>query len=80
MTDLKVTFLDVVQFSTGTGHFVVGDSPALISLLNRIPGIQGAFEADRRQRVGLLPGLVLTLQSATQVILAPFAATGNLTR
>ena len=74
LADLKVTFLDVSAFSKGTGHFVVGDSAVLIALLDRIVDIQGAFERDQQSRVGLLPALVLTVQSATQIILRPIGA------
>lgn len=74
LADLQVTFLDVREFSQGAGHFVIGDSPALIALLNQVESIQGAFESDRRLRLGLLPGAVLTVQNATQVILRPFSA------
>ena len=59
------------EFVKGTGHFVLGDSPALILLMDRIADIQGAFEQDRRTRIGLLPGAVLTVQNATRVILQP---------
>ena len=71
VADLKVTFLDVGEFAKGAGHFVLGDSPALILLLGRIADIQGAFENDRRVRLGLLPGIVLTVQNATQIVLRP---------
>lgn len=71
VSDLKVTYMDVSQFSQGTGHFVVGDSPAMIALMNRIADIQGAFEYDRRTNVGLLPGLVITARNATGIILRP---------
>lgn len=73
VADLKVTFLDVSEFSSGTGHFTLGDSPALIRLIDNIGQIEGAFEADRARRVGLLSGAVLTVQSATQIILRPVA-------
>lgn len=73
LSDLKITFLDVSDFSTGAGHYTVGDSAALILLLDRIGEIDGAFEADRRERVGLLPGVVLTVQNATQIVLHPVA-------
>lgn len=73
LSDLKITFLDVSDFSKGAGHFLVGDSAALIQLLKRIGDINGAFEADRRKRIGLLPGVVLTVQNATQIILQPVA-------
>lgn len=71
LADLKVTFLDVGNFSSGAGHFTLGDSPALIRLIDNIGQIEGAFEDDRARRVGLLPGAVLTVQNATQIILRP---------
>ncbi len=81
VADLDVTFLDVGEFSKGMGHFTFGDSAALITLLSRIQDVQGAFESDRRVRVGLLPGVVLTVQNATQVVLKPVATVAaDLTR
>lgn len=77
VADLKVTFLDVSAFASGAAHFTMGDSPALILLLQRISDIEGAFEADRAARVGLLPGVVMTVQSATQVVLTPITTVGN---
>jgi esterase/lipase superfamily enzyme len=78
VSDLKVTFFDVGEFAKGGGHFVVGDSAALISILDRISEVEGAFEYDRRRRIGLIPGVVLTVENATQVILRPIgiAASG----
>jgi esterase/lipase superfamily enzyme len=81
VADLDVTFLDVSEFSKGLGHFTVGDSASLISLLSGIQDVEGAFESDRRTRVGLLPGVVLSVQNATRVILKPVAAVAyDLTR
>ena len=74
IADLNVTFLDVSAFSQGAGHFTVAQSPALISLLAGIGDIDAALEADRVGRVGLLPGVVLTVQSATKVVLSPVTA------
>lgn len=73
VADLQVTFLDVSQFSSGAGHFTLGDSPALIKLLDSIGQIEGAFEADRARRIGLISGAVLTVQNATQIVLTPVA-------
>jgi esterase/lipase superfamily enzyme len=73
VADLDVTVIDVAAFSTGDGHLNVGNSPALIRLLSRIGDIDAAFGADRSGKPGLLPGLVLTVQNATQVILTPIA-------
>lgn len=77
VADLKVTFLDVGAFAEGASHFLVADSPALILLLSRIADIEGAFENDRVSRVGLLPGVVMTVQNATQVVLRPVATVGS---
>jgi esterase/lipase superfamily enzyme len=74
LADLKVTYLDVSAYTSGAGHFPVGDSPSLISLLGRIGDVDAAFDKDRRGRVGLLPGVVLTVQNATAVVLSPVAA------
>ena len=71
LADLDVTFLDVSNFSEGAGHFVMGDSAALLSLMSRIIDIDSAFERDRRDRIGLLPGAILTVQNATEIVLAP---------
>jgi esterase/lipase superfamily enzyme len=71
VADLPVRVVDVGAFSTGSGHFDVGDSPELIALLNRIGSVQAAFDADNAGRVGLLPGIVLTARGATAVVVKP---------
>lgn len=77
VADLKVTFMDVGAFAEGAAHFTVADSPALLLLLQRITDIEGAFEGDRAKRVGLLPGVVMTLQNATEIVLTPIATVGS---
>ncbi len=74
VADLKVTFVDTKAFSAGTGHFNLGDNPALLQLMGRVQEVNAAFGADQRGRVGLLPGVVLTVQNATQIVLAPVGA------
>lgn len=71
IADLDVTYLDTAAFSEGSGHFNVGTSPALVKLLNGIGNIESAFRGDDTARVGLLPGIVLTVQSATKIVLLP---------
>lgn len=73
ISDLQVTLVDVGAFSTGAGHFTLGNSPTLIRLLGGIGDVTQAFDRDRTGRTGLLPGVVLTVQEATKVILAPAA-------
>ena len=73
VADLQVTYVDVAAFSTGDGHFVTGNSPALIRLLGRISEVDQAFGADVAGRTGLLPGVILTVRNATRIILRPVA-------
>lgn len=74
IADLDVIYLDTAAYNTGSGHLNLGENPALLSLFGGLIGIDQAFRADARARVGLLPGLVLTVQSATKVVLAPVEA------
>jgi esterase/lipase superfamily enzyme len=73
LADLEVTYLDVAAYNEGLGHFNLGNSPALISLMGRIGDVDAALARDRRGRTGLLPGVVLTVRNATEIILAPVA-------
>jgi esterase/lipase superfamily enzyme len=74
VAELDVRVIDIAAFSTGSGHFTIGDSPELINLLNNIANVQAAFDDDNAGRVGLLPGLVLTAQKATAIVVSPVAA------
>lgn len=74
LADLKVTLLDTTAFSKGSGHFNPGESPSLIAILGRLAEVDSAFAQDRTGRTGLLPGAVLTVQNATQVVLSPVTA------
>ncbi len=71
IADLEVTYLDTAAFDEGAGHFNLGTSPALIQLLGGIANLDAAFRAEAGARVGLLPGVVLTVRNATRVVLAP---------
>ncbi|MFO0514065.1 MAG: alpha/beta hydrolase [Rhodobacterales bacterium] len=77
VSDLEVRVIDIAAYSTGSGHFTIGDSPELIMLLNNIGSIQAAFDRDNAGRVGLLPGLVLTAQKATEIVVSPAVAINN---
>jgi hypothetical protein len=74
IADLEVIYLDTAAYNTGSGHLNLGQNPALLSLFGGLIGIDQAFKDDARARVGLLPGLVLTVQNATKVVLAPVEA------
>ncbi len=77
IADLDVTLLDVSAFSEGLGHFAVGDSPLLLRILGRMTDLDASFAADPTGRTGLLPGVVLTVQNATEIVLSPVAAIGG---
>lgn len=80
LADLNVTYLESGAFSEGAGHFNLGNSPALIGLLDRIGDVDAALERDRRGRTGFLPGIVLTVRNATEIVLAPVTAISQATR
>ena len=80
LADLNVTVVDTSAFSTGGGHFNAARSPALLAILGRLPDLDAAFARDRAGRTGLLPGVALTFQNATEVILSPVTALGGARR
>ena len=77
IADLDVLYMDTAAYNTGNGHQNLGDNPALLSLFAGLIGIDASFRADARSRVGLLPGLVLTVRNATEVILIPVGKLGE---
>lgn len=74
VADLDVIYLDTAAYNTGTGHQNLGENPALLKLFGGLVGIADSFTADSRARVGLLPGLVLTVRNATEIVLKPVEA------
>lgn len=73
LSDYPVTLIDVSEFTTlaNGGHFTVGTSPVLISLLSQSGQLRNAFQRDRASQAGLLPGTAITVKNATQLILSP---------
>jgi esterase/lipase superfamily enzyme len=74
VADLDVTLVDTTAFSVGGGHFNVGNSPALIAILGNIGDVDAAFAAEASGKTGLLGGVVLTVQDATQIVMSPVTA------
>ncbi len=74
LSDLKITVLNTTNFSTGTGHLNLGESPALIALMDNAIQIQNSLDQDRSGRPGLLPGVVLTARAATEIVISPVVA------
>ena len=77
IADLDVTYVDTKKFSAGSGHMNLATSPALISLFAGIEDIDKVFKSDEKGRVGLFPGIVLTVRYATEVVLAPVVVIGD---
>lgn len=69
VADLDITVLNVSNFGEGLGHFTIGSSPALISLLRRVEELDEAFSSDAAGRNGFLPATVLTVRNATEIVL-----------
>ena len=80
VADLDVSVLDVAAYNEGNSHFILGSSAGLIKLLGNINAVNAAFEADRENRIGLLPGLVLTVQKATLIVLSPVVSLAEVTQ
>lgn len=77
IADLDVTYYDTAAYNQGAGHNNLGTSPALLQVLGGIANIDAAFRAEARTRVGLLPGVVLTVKNATAIVLSPVEAVAS---
>lgn len=76
VADLPITVVDLTQFgrSRDLGHFTLGSSPTLINIVRNLPAMDRTFRLDRSGQSGLVPGTILTVQNATQIILSPAEA------
>ncbi len=75
LADYEITIIDVSAFSGGVrdtfNHFSGASSPAVVQILNDAAGVNTSFEQGEAQGPGLLPGTILTIQNATQIMLSP---------
>lgn len=74
LADFPIALVDVSKFSSDglqPGHFTVGTSPALIALLSNSQELQRAMGQDPAGRTGPIPGTVIRVQKATQLVLSP---------
>ncbi len=70
--ELEVTVVNVSEFrDTWNTHLTAVSSPTLIALLSETNAIEKAFHRDITTRPGLIPGTILTVQNATEIILDP---------
>jgi esterase/lipase superfamily enzyme len=72
VAEFEITMIDLSEFDGGASdwanHSTFATSPTLIGLLGGIPAF-GSAHAENP--VGLLPGTVLTIRNATQILLTP---------
>ncbi|MEJ6393292.1 alpha/beta fold hydrolase [Gymnodinialimonas sp. 2305UL16-5] len=75
VADFEITLIDISEFQGGTrdpfNHFAGATSPAVIQILRDVNRVNQSFEQDPTQLPGLIPGTVLIIQNATQVVLSP---------
>lgn len=72
---LDITVLDVSNFrDTRNVHMTALSSPTLIALASQTDTMERAFQRENVARLGLLPGTILTVQNATEIILDPAGA------
>lgn len=77
VSDLDVTVIDVSAYSSGAGHFTVGDSATLLHVLGNLGDVSTAFSEERSIRPGLLPGIAQKVHNATEIVLAPIVFGGR---
>ena len=77
LADLKVTVIDTGAYNTADGHFNVANNPALIKMLRRTGQLAAILEGEQTGKGNLATGVVMTVQDATKIILAPITALGG---
>lgn len=69
VADLDVTLLDTSAFSSGRGHFVAGDSPAVLGLLGQMGSVVGAFGSTQSKGTPFFYEVVVNLEKAKRIVL-----------
>ncbi|MEM8631508.1 MAG: alpha/beta fold hydrolase [Pseudomonadota bacterium] len=77
LAEFNITVVNISEFSTGGGHMTGLTSPALIGILSQARELDASIQGGNSGRVGILPGTVLTVQNATEVILSPGSGSGG---
>ncbi|MDV7141290.1 alpha/beta fold hydrolase [Tropicimonas sp. TH_r6] len=76
--DLSALEVIVIDLSgvrdTWNSHMVAVASPTIIRLMSDPELVESAFQSAQSARLGLLPGTILTVQNATEIILDPASA------
>ena len=69
--DMEVTLIDISLFNSVIGHFDVGRSPALLTIISQMAAVEESFEDDPASRVDPLTGTILSVRNASEIILLP---------
>lgn len=77
VSDLHVTMIDTVAYDTQGGHFNIANSPELINLLKNWQGLARVLEGDQAQHHDPFASAVLSVRDATQIVLKPIEAIGD---
>ncbi len=75
VADFNVTLVDVSEFRGGAGdgfnHLTPASSPATIQILRDAARVNHALEEEASEEYRMLPGMILMVQEATQIVLEP---------
>ena len=75
IADLDITVIDVSNIEDSLNdpfnHATAISSPTMIGLLRQLRGVNTSLDEATIANIGLLPGTVLTVRSATEIILSP---------
>lgn len=75
VAEFEVTLIDTSAYADDDddplNHFTAVNSPAMLLILGRIAEVNSTLERDGTPQPGLLPGAILTIQNATQIVLDP---------
>ena len=69
--EFELLLIDTSVFSSLDGHFTLGQSPALIQMMNQLGVVDTALGEDPSGVLPLLPATILTIQNTTQIVLQP---------
>lgn len=73
VADFDVTLINLTDLGGGDAlhHMTAVSSPASIAILSRMREFSNTLAAEQMDRQGLVPGTVLTIRNATEVVLDP---------
>ena len=75
VADLEVAVIDVSNVSdAASSHMAALSSPTMIALLGSANAVDAAFAGDATSRLGLIPGVVVSVRDATSLVVAPVDA------